>query len=84
MKRIIKRINKREYKILNVFLKRRNKAFVQISFRNLKIKPSQLHAFELFKLLIKVIKNQLQGKLFSIVIADIDLSQNIKKKKPGL
>ena len=57
---------------------------MQISFHNLKIKPSQLHAFELFKLLVKVLKNQLQGKLFSIVIADIDLSQNIKKKKRGL
>ena len=76
--------NENVSKPINLLIKR----ILQIIFErkrvhNLISNASEMHAFEIFKLPVKLIKKQLLSEVFSTIIADSDLNDIMKKRNLG-
>ena len=66
-----------------IFWKRKYESIERIRVHNLISNASELHAFEIFKLLVKLIKKQPLSEVFSTIIADSDLNDIMKKRNRG-
>ena len=67
-----------------IFWERKYESIEQIRVKNLISNAPELHALEIVKLLVKLIKKQTLSEIFSTIIADSDLNEIMKKRNPGL
>ena len=81
----LKPINMLNKRILRItFWKRKYESIERIHVQNLISKASELHAFGIFKWIVKLIKKQTLSEVFSTIIADSDLNEIKKKRNLGL
>ena len=66
-----------------IFWRRKYESIERIRVHNLISNASELRVFEIFKLLVKLIKKQPLSEVFSTIIADSDLNDIMKKSNRG-
>ena len=67
-----------------IFWKRKNESIEHIRVQNLISNASDLHAFEIFKLLVKLMKQQTLSEVLSTIIAYSEHNEIMKKRNLGM